>query len=134
MLTAAFEEGLEESGTSYSIQKPQYPKYPKVTLFKLYHALSFGKKKYGQEMLGRFPVLHFDNQIVFLTAPVHQIKLDLPLKNQSNTQKICSISDLLVGCCGTEQTDWVLRKKYSMYSGEGRSTGESHGKTMSCST
>jgi len=93
-----------------------------VILFQLSHVLSFGKKKYGQEMLGRYPVLHLHIPIVFLTVPAHQIKLDLSLKNQPNSQKLCSISGLFPEHCGTQEVEWVLRGRDSMWSGEGRTT------------
>lgn len=70
----------------------------------------------------RFPALHLDIQIIFLTAPVYQIKLDLSLKKtHSNFQKLCSISGLFSEHCGTKEVDWVLRGRYSMCSG-GRNT------------
>lgn len=56
-------------------------------------------------MLRRFPVLHLDTQIVFLTAPVHEIKLDLSLKNPSDSPKLCSISGLFSERCGPQEVD-----------------------------
>lgn len=65
MLLAAFEEGQEKkcrSAVHLTVSKSL-----QVTLFQLHRALSFRKKKYRQEMLRRFPL--------------HQLKLDLSLKN-----------------------------------------------------